>query len=119
MVKNKGAKSDERSRTLILLSASLRLSSEVEKMTALMEIWKSGNVKALEKFLADSAYNHPEMPTIRIRILTERNKSMLVKIEDLIKEPGVDFIVVGAAHLIGNDGLVHLLTKKGYVLNQL
>ena len=102
-----------------LLYSLKGLHSEAEKMAVLMDIWKSGDVKRLEKFLSDSAYNHPEMPTIRKKILTERNKSMLTKIEHLIQEPGVDFVVVGAAHLIGSDGLVELLSNKGYVLNQL
>jgi uncharacterized protein YbaP (TraB family) len=29
------------------------------------------------------------------------------------------FIVVGAAHLVGDNGLINLLTKKGYVVKQL
>jgi len=41
------------------------------------------------------------------------------KIDDLLARRGHAFIVVGAAHLLGPDGLLALLKAKGYLVEQL
>jgi hypothetical protein len=84
-----------------------------------MEIWQEGDIVALEKYLATSAWGQPEMQGMHRKIITERNKNMVQKIELLIKEPGVDFIVAGAAHFVGKDGIVELLRRKGYPIERL
>jgi hypothetical protein len=52
-------------------------------------------------------------PTERFRVLTKRN----LKMADRIKEMSAGkscFFAVGAAHLPGEDGLIELLTAKGF-----
>ena len=41
------------------------------------------------------------------------------KIEALFSRPRPAFVVVGAAHLVGPDGLLQMLTAKGYRIEQL
>ena len=41
------------------------------------------------------------------------------KIEALFSRPRHAFVVVGAAHLVGPDGLVAMLKAKGYTVTQL
>jgi hypothetical protein len=53
------------------------------------------------------------------RLLVGRNRAWLPKIEALFSRPGHAFVVVGAAHLVGPDGLVAMLKAKGYQLVQL
>jgi uncharacterized protein len=52
------------------------------------------------------------------RLLVERNKNWLPKLEALFARKGAAFVVVGAAHLVGPDGLVAMLKAKGYTVEQ-
>jgi uncharacterized protein YbaP (TraB family) len=41
------------------------------------------------------------------------------QIEAMFEDPDTEFVLVGAAHLIGGEGLVQLLQSKGYEVSQL
>jgi uncharacterized protein YbaP (TraB family) len=41
------------------------------------------------------------------------------KIDALFARPGRAFVLVGAAHLVGPDGLLAMLRAKGYAVEQL
>jgi uncharacterized protein YbaP (TraB family) len=43
-----------------------------------------------------------------------RNNKMTVKIDDMLKQQGSTFVVVGSGHLIGEKGIVIALKEKGY-----
>ena len=47
------------------------------------------------------------------RLLVDRNRNWLPKIEALFARPGRAFVVVGAAHLVGPDGLLATALGKG------
>ncbi len=51
--------------------------------------------------------------------LRDRNRNWLPKIEALFERPKPAFVVVGAAHLVGPDGLISMLKAKGYTLTQM
>jgi uncharacterized protein YbaP (TraB family) len=53
------------------------------------------------------------------RLLVERNKNWMPKIEALFTRRGRALVVVGAAHLVGPDGLLAMLKAKGYTVEQL
>ncbi len=53
------------------------------------------------------------------RLLVERNKNWMPKIEALFTRRGRALVVVGAAHLVGPDGLLAMLRSKGYIVEQL
>lgn len=48
-------------------------------------------------------------------LLDNRNRDWIPKIEEIIRE-SPSFIAVGAAHLPGETGVIHLLKKEGYTL---
>ena len=58
-------------------------------------------------------------PVIYDRLLVARNRAWMPKIEALFSRPRHAFVVVGAAHLVGPDGLVAMLKAKGYQVTQL
>ena len=58
-------------------------------------------------------------PGMYHRLLVDRNKDWIPKIEALFSRKGRAFVVVGAAHLVGPDGLLALLKAKGYKIEQL
>lgn len=60
--------------------------------------------------------NDPSIPEEFMKdILHERNQTMAVRLEGLIRESSV-FCAVGAGHLFGTDGIIELLKEKGYKL---
>ena len=58
-------------------------------------------------------------PHFNQRLLVGRNKSWIPKIEALFARRGHALVVVGAAHLVGPDGLVAMLKAKGYAVEQM
>ena len=58
-------------------------------------------------------------PQLYQRLLVERNKNWMPKIEPLFARKGRAFVVVGSAHLVGPDGLLAMFKAKGYKTEQL
>jgi len=52
------------------------------------------------------------------RILVERNRNWISHVDACLQQNAGCFIVVGAAHLVGPDGLPTLLARKGYQVTQ-
>ncbi len=81
--------------------------------------WKTGDVKRLAAVLERDALPDKDFYPLYEKLVLNRNKKMAAVIESYLKAPGTYFVVVGAAHLIGNKGIVKLLKDKGYSLEQL
>ena len=58
-------------------------------------------------------------PVIYKKFLTDRNERWVPKIEEQLRSGKDVFVVVGAGHLVGTNGVVELLKKKGYTVPQL
>ncbi|ODP26304.1 hypothetical protein PTI45_04144 [Paenibacillus nuruki] len=80
------------------------------------EMWKTGDEKKLLELTNSTAGNEEYNKAI----LVDRNVGMAQKIDGYLKSGGNQkyFIVVGAAHYLGNDGIIHLLEKKGYTVTR-
>jgi uncharacterized protein len=100
-----------------LLAETLNeLATETAIATKLADAWQRGDVPAIERMvLADLKSD----PALYQRLLVERNRNWMPKIEALFARPGRALVVVGAAHLIGPDGLLAMLKAKGYTVEQL
>jgi uncharacterized protein YbaP (TraB family) len=48
------------------------------------------------------------------QLLGERNKAMVERIKGFLQHERTYFVLVGAAHLTGADGIVALLEAQGY-----
>lgn len=100
-----------------LLSETLKeLDATKEELTRLADAWQAGDAAQVEKIALEDLRSEP---AIYQRLLVERNQLWLPKIESLFGRAGPAFVVVGAAHLIGRDGLLALLRSKGYTIEQL
>ena len=49
----------------------------------------------------------------------ERNKRMTDRISQYLEEDSSYFVVIGAGHLIGENSIVDLLTKRGYTAKRM
>jgi hypothetical protein len=99
-----------------LLAETLKqLETEKASITRLLDAWKSGDAPTVEKIVLADLKNDP---VLYQRLLVERNRNWLPKIDDLFARKGRAFVVVGAAHLVGPDGLLSMLKGKGYTIEQ-
>ena len=80
---------------------------------------KNGNASKMEEILMQGLDEHPEILPIVNKIFYQRNRSMVQKIENYLDTNDIHFIVVGAGHLVGEEGIISLLSKRGYSLEQL
>lgn len=80
------------------------------------EMWKSGDEKALLEMTNSVA----EDPEYYKALLVDRNVGMADKIDGYLKSGKAEeyFIVVGAAHYLGNEGVLKLLEDKGYTISR-
>ncbi|NIS60527.1 MAG: hypothetical protein GTO13_07475 [Proteobacteria bacterium] len=81
----------------------------------MVSYWKTGDADSLHALLFKSFKDYPK---IHDRLLIQRNKKWVEKIENLMRESKNALVVVGVGHLIGPDGLLDLLRKRGYRLDQ-
>jgi hypothetical protein len=62
---------------------------------------------------------HPEFRPIYKRLIIDRNYSMANGIEASLINHNSLFVVVGAGHIVGEEGLAAIFEKKGYKVRQL
>ena len=99
-----------------MLADSLKdLDTETANVTKLADAWKVGDAPTVERIVLADLKSDPVMYQ---RLLVDRNRNWLPKIEALFGRRSRAFIVVGAAHLVGPDGIVAMLRAKGYAVEQ-
>jgi uncharacterized protein len=52
-------------------------------------------------------------PRLHERMIVERNRAWVPRIAGMLREPGSVFVLVGGAHLAGDDSIVRLLADEG------
>ncbi len=92
------------------------LDTEKASVTQLADAWKAGNAPMVEQIVLKDLKSDR---VIYQRMLVERNRNWLPKIDALFARTGHAFVVVGAAHLVGPDGLLEMLKAKGYTIEQM
>jgi uncharacterized protein YbaP (TraB family) len=86
----------------------------------LFKAWKVGDATQLEPLLMkDLLGDDVESRAFFARIYTQRNQAMTTHILTLSKTDKTLFVVVGSAHLLGDEGIVALLKKNGFSVEQL
>lgn len=79
--------------------------------------WKNGDAALLEKLTVSDMREY--YPKLYDTLLVQRNYNWLPQVRKMAKTPEVELILVGAAHLIGPDGLLALLQAEGYTIEQI
>jgi uncharacterized protein YbaP (TraB family) len=99
----------------MLAEALKEMRTEKTSVTKLTDAWKNGDAAAVERIVLTDLKADPFLYQ---RLLVERNKNWLPKIEALFARKSRALVLVGAAHLVGPDGLVAMLKAKGYTVEQ-
>jgi uncharacterized protein YbaP (TraB family) len=90
-----------------------------EAISLLLEIVRTGDEEMLNIVLdVDALYKDPLEIEYNEVFIINRNGGMAEKIAALLEdgEDGPYFVVVGAAHMLGREGLVNLLRSRGYTV---
>jgi len=82
----------------------------------LTKAWEKGDSETLESLLNESMR---EVPALYKRMVTDRNKAWVPKIEEMIAGKESAIVIVGAGHLAGKGSVVDLLRARGYKVDQL
>lgn len=91
---------------------SLReLKSLGERFDSLVDAWRRGDTGKLERLIVDELKT--EQPGLYRKMIVERNRNWLPRIVAYLKSPETEFILVGVGHLVGPDGLIEALRKRG------
>jgi uncharacterized protein YbaP (TraB family) len=94
------------------LAATLDETESAAELRQITEAWRRGDLAALESLLKQGM---DEAPELFHKIVTDRNRNWLPRIEQMLADPSRDYLVVtGALHMIGSQGLVELLRARGY-----
>ena len=100
----------------LLVETMEELRGANESFTEIADAWKNGDADTVERLALKDLQGQPDLYQ---RLLVERNRAWMPQIEALISPARPAFVVVGAAHLVGPDGLLKMLAAKGYTIEQL
>jgi uncharacterized protein YbaP (TraB family) len=100
-----------------LLAETLNeLETQKSAVTELADAWKAGDAEAIEKIVLVDLKSDARLYD---RMLVSRNRDWLPKLEAIAAKGRRAFVVVGAAHIVGPDGLLAMLKASGYSVEQL
>jgi len=103
-----------------LLDSALDRSGNYSKtLNRTIKYWISGNTKDFYNMYFNEIYSKTKYKELVNRLFYDRNKEMAEKITGYLQNKEKNFIIIGAGHLIGSNGVLDLLKKKGYKIKQL
>lgn len=101
----------------LIVSTLLDLDRLPAVLGDIVAAWRGGDLAKLDELL--SREMRQNYPGIHAALIANRNKAWLPKLETMLADTPQEFVLVGTAHLAGDDGLVALLRQKGCTVEQL
>jgi uncharacterized protein YbaP (TraB family) len=86
-----------------------------EQLGRMIKSWETGDMTTLAQLMNEGMAEHPALFK---RLLTDRNKQWVPKIEALARGDKDAIVIVGAGHLAGKGSVIDLLTKDGFKATQ-
>ncbi len=80
--------------------------------------WRSGDLAMLENS-GSATELKDEFPEVYETLLTTRNNNWMEQLVTLFDDNAIEIVLVGAMHLVGQDGLVSQLRSQGFKVEQL
>ena len=105
----------------LLVSQTLVQLDEIDLyLRPIYDAWRAGDAALLARLLLeDERERFPQFQPVYERLFDERNRAMTEKISAYLRGSGRYFVVVGAGHLVGDEGIIALLAQRGYAARQL
>jgi len=86
------------------------------ELSSLIDSWRRGDEEEFQELILRS---YGEYPQVYDKLIVNRNKNWLKEIQSYLRGDKNYLVVVGAGHLVGQEGLIKLLSKKGYSVEQM
>ena len=88
-------------------------------LAILFKAWEDGNTEVIESLSFGALDEEPALVPYYEKMVYERNFNMAEAIEGFLADAETYFVVVGAGHLVGENGLINILDERGYATEQL
>lgn len=99
-----------------MITSSVGPDSSAVMLKNVKDAWMVGDASMLDSLLN---LTNNESPSLFATMVSDRNKNWIPKIEEMLKGKDDALVVVGAAHLVGSQGVLALLKAKGYTIEQM
>ncbi|MFC2002993.1 TraB/GumN family protein [Chloroflexota bacterium] len=104
---------------ILLLKENAKNPLSQDEATQLFSVWEDGDSAEMEAILFEALIEEPALTPFYEKMIDERNFNMAEQIEEFFTDDETYFVVVGAGHLVGENGLINILDERGYVIEQL
>ena len=91
-------------------------SGMLELMDGMIDAWRHGDTAFMEENLLSDMQDYPELNRT---IVVDRNIDWTAQIEALLDDDDDYLVVVGTLHLVGEEGVPELLSRRGHTVTQL
>lgn len=98
-------------------AALVELAQTEASLKEIIQAWRRGSLDDIEQAVLIPTQSQD--PTSYELLFVKRNQQWLPKLQQLFGNQDTELVLVGAGHLAGLQGLVHLLKAKGYQVTQL
>jgi hypothetical protein len=82
-----------------------------DSLAKLVTAWKAGDVATVRDLVLAEFEPYPDLYE---RLVVQRNRNWLPQLESFLDDRRDYLVVVGAAHMLGEQGLVRMLERRGY-----
>lgn len=99
-----------------MLRDTLDQLKDIEKVTLdMINSWTSGDEELMIEALIKPMKQQED---VYQKLLVQRNNNWIPVIEELLTKKQNTLVVAGAAHFVGEDGVIKLLSDKGYMIKR-
>ena len=86
-------------------------------MEGLIKSWMAGDEAGIDEYIA--ANMRKEFPKLYKKLLTDRNRDWIPRLETLIDSGKRTLVIVGVGHLVGEESVISLLKSRGYKIKKM
>jgi uncharacterized protein YbaP (TraB family) len=89
-----------------------------DELRNVVQLWKAGDAEGLASEMF-SEFDDPQYSPVYDALIVKRNQRMAKQIETWLASKERVFVVLGAGHFVGKDGIVARLVRDGWVPHRL
>ncbi|HWO42716.1 MAG TPA: TraB/GumN family protein [Candidatus Eisenbacteria bacterium] len=82
----------------------------------LIAAWKAGDQSVMEDLVLAGFKEYPDLYQ---RVMLDRNRRWLARLEAFLTQSETTLVVIGAGHVVGKGNVIELLRERGYRMEQL
>ncbi|MDR2367222.1 MAG: TraB/GumN family protein [Deltaproteobacteria bacterium] len=110
---------DEVDSILFLKNTLLEFGQIGTQIEGIFNAWKKGDAKGLADLFFQVYKENPEIAPVMVKLIDERNAKMFKRLQPLMPQGKLPFVIIGASHLLGENGLLETFKAAGFRVEQL